>query len=155
MQGRQVAAALAALVLLAGARAQAQTEEQAVVGTVAKLFEGMRTRDTALIRSIMVPGTTFFTAAGPKGLEGPVPVDAFIAAVGKGTGEPWNEQVKDPQVRIDGQLASYWAYYTFSFGTRLMHCGVDAVQLRKGPDGWKIFHLADSRRTEGCTPIAP
>jgi hypothetical protein len=42
------------------------------------------------------------------------------------------------------------AEYAFYVGERLSHCGVDAFQLFKGPDGWRIFEIADTRRSEGC-----
>jgi hypothetical protein len=135
--------------------AQAQADEQAVVGVVTHFFDGMRTRDTALMRSTVAAGTVLVSASGPTGLGDPTPVDQFIERVGKGTGPGGNEQIKDPKVMVDGPMASLWAYYTLTRGgeTQINHCGVDAFLLRKGPDGWKIFHVADTRRTEGCTPI--
>jgi hypothetical protein len=77
-------------------------------------------------------------------------------ADGQGTAPGGNELIKDPKVDIDGPMATLWAYYTFSRGgeTQINHCGVDLFVLRKGGDGWKIFHVSDTRRTEGCTPIA-
>ena len=57
---------------------------------------------------------------------------------------------------IELPLASLWAYFTFKRGaqTQIDHCGIDLFVLRTGPDGWKIFQIADTHRTEGCTPIA-
>lgn len=135
--------------------AHAQSDEQAVVGVVTHFFDGMRARDTGLMRSTVAPGTVLVSASGPTGLGDPTPVDQFIERVGKGTGPGGNEQIKDPKVMVDGPMASLWAYYTLTRGgeTQINHCGVDAFLLRKGPDGWKIFHVADTRRTEGCTPI--
>ena len=43
-----------------------------------------------------------------------------------------------------------WAKYAFYAGEQLSHCGVDAFQLVKGAEGGKIFHIADTRRREGC-----
>jgi hypothetical protein len=40
--------------------------------------------------------------------------------------------------------------YAFFAGDTFSHCGVNAFQLFKGADGWKIFHIADTRRREGC-----
>lgn len=160
----QVAARVAArvalsLTLLNGltpSPVQAQSDEQAVITVVTRFFDGMRARDTALLRSTVVPSTVLVTASGPSGLGQPTSIDQFIARIGKGTGPGGNEQIKDPKVQINGPMASLWAYFTFTRGgeTQINHCGVDAFLLRKGPDGWKIFNIADTHRTEGCTPIA-
>jgi SnoaL-like domain len=142
---------------VATAPVQAQSDEQAVMAVVNHLFDGMRTRDTALMRSTVLPSTVLVRAGGATGLSDPTTLDSFIDRVGKGTGPGGSERIKDPTVKIDGALASVWAYFTYTKGgeTKVDHCGVDAFLLRKGPDGWKIFHIADTSRTEGCTPIAP
>ena len=53
-------------------------------------------------------------------------------------------------MRIDGPLAVVTVDYTFYAGPRLSHCGIDAFQLFRGPEGWKIFQLTDTRRRTGC-----
>jgi len=58
-------------------------------------------------------------------------------------------------LRIDGDVAQVWAYYTFHRNQQFSHCGVDAFMLLKVGTEWKITQLADSRRTEGCTHQTP
>ena len=146
---------LTLLTLIPAARAQAQSDEQAIITVVNHFFDGMRTRDTALLRSTVVPSTSLVTASGPTGLGTPGSIDQFIERIGKGTGPGGDERIKDPKVQIDSPMASLWAYFTYTRGgeTQINHCGVDLFLLRKGPDGWKIFDIADTHRTEGCTPI--
>jgi hypothetical protein len=43
-----------------------------------------------------------------------------------------------------------WAKYAFFLGDRFSHCGIDAFQLHQTADGWKIFQLTDTQRSEGC-----
>jgi hypothetical protein len=140
------------LTTLLAAPVQAQSDERAIIAVVTHFFDGMRTRDTALLRSTVVPSTILETVSGPTGLAEPRSIDQFIDRIGKGTGPGGDERIKDPKVQIDAPMASLWAYYTFTRGgeTQINHCGVDAFLLRKGPDGWKIFHVADTHRTEGC-----
>jgi hypothetical protein len=150
------ALALVAVSLTSAAPMRAQSDDQAVLAVVNKFFDGMRSRDTAAMRSAVLPTTLLErTSAGPSGMGDPIPISQFIDRVGKGTGPGGNEQIKDPKILIDGPLASVWTYYTFTPGgqTQVNHCGTDAFLLRKGPDGWKIFHVADTSRSEGCTPI--
>jgi hypothetical protein len=144
--------------MLAGAilapSVQAQSDEQAVLTVVNHFFDGMRTRDTALLRSTSLP-TTVLQTAGANGVSTPMPIDQFIERVGKGTGPGGTEVIKDPKVQSDGEMASLWAYFTFTRGgeTQINHCGIDEFLLRKGPDGWKVFYVADTHRTQNCAPI--
>jgi hypothetical protein len=153
-----VGALVVALGVIPAGRVQAQSDQAdktEVVAVVTKFFDGMRTRDTALMRSTVAPTAGLVSATGPTGLGQPMTADQFIERVGKGTGPGGDERIKDPIVQIDSPLASLWAYFTFTRGgqTTINHCGVDLFLLRKGPDGWKIFQVADTHRTEGCTPI--
>jgi hypothetical protein len=76
---------------------------------------------------------------------------AFGAAIASApAGDVWNERIWDPEVRIDGDVAQVWAYYTFHRNATFSHCGVDAFMLLKVGGEWKITQLADSRRTTGC-----
>ena len=58
-------------------------------------------------------------------------------------------------VQIEGTLAQIWASYDFHFGQTFSHCGVDAVQLLKTAEGWKIMSLADTFVREGCEHHPP
>jgi hypothetical protein len=135
--------------------AEAQSDKEAVLVVVNHFFDGMRTRDTALLRSTSVPSTVLQTAGGPTGVGAPMTIDQFIERVGKGTGPGGTEVIKDPKVESDGEMASLWAYFTYTRGgeTQINHCGIDEFLLRKGPDGWKVFYVADTHRTQGCEPI--
>jgi hypothetical protein len=150
---------LASLLALFAAPLQAQDAERtAVMATVQKVFDAMRTRDTALLRQ------AFDTSARLAGVStrGPAPAvrlttpTAFGAAVaGAPAGDVWNERIWDPEVKIDGDVAQVWAYYTFHRNKAFSHCGVDAFMLLKVGSEWKITQLADSRRTAGCTHSEP
>ncbi len=145
---------VAALGVITTGRARAQSDEQAVKTVLTRMFDGMRTRDTAMMRSTMLP-STLLERTTPDGLGAPIQMNQFIDRVGAGSGPGGDEQIKNPKVEIDGNLASVWTYYTFTPGgkSQVDHCGVDAFLLRKGSDGWKIFHISDTSRNDGCTPI--
>jgi len=152
--------AICTLVLIASSgvaarSAYAQSEEQAVTAVTTRFFDGMRTRDTALMKATSLPSTMVVIPGGPTGIVWQRSVGEFIAGVGKGTGPGGDERMKDPKIMIDGQMASLWAYYTYTKGgeTTVDHCGIDTFLLRKGPDGWKIFSLAGTIRKTDCTPI--
>jgi len=147
-------AAAAALALLAFAPpARAQGDEQAIVKAVIKLFDGMRARDTALMRSLFVPDARMVgiaTRNGPPKVQFMDP-RVWIGSVGRGTGPGADERIFDPVVQVDDNIAQVWTYYELWVGTRLNHCGYDAFFLVKLADDWKIAQVADSRRTN-CPP---
>jgi ketosteroid isomerase-like protein len=148
-----VAAAVASLLALAPARAQ--SDERAIVATVTTFLNGIRTRDTTLMRSAVAAGATLVPVGGPTGLGAPSTLDGFIERTGKGTGPGNDERIENPKVQIDDQLASLWAYFTLTRPgeTGIAACGVNVFLLRRGPDGWKVFQIANTRRTEGCRAI--
>jgi hypothetical protein len=156
--GRLIALAIGGAVIgsVIASAAHAQSDEKAVNAVVLKFFDGMRTRDTALMRSTVLPSAVLVSVGDTNDMSRSTPVDQFISRVGSGTGAPGDERIKDPKIQIDGPFASLWAYFTYSRSGQLHHCGVDLFLLRKGPaGGWKVFYVADTHRTEGCTPITP
>ena len=148
------ALAIAALGLAAAAfpgdtAAQTSTDEEAVRTVVTTLFEAMAARDTATMAALFADNARF-AGLGREGVVYTTPGE-FLSAVASATGPAWIERTYDTDVKIDGPLASVWAYYTLHLGEDFSHCGYDAFQMLKIGDAWKIVHLADSRRREGCS----
>jgi len=148
--------AMAIASLLAAAPARAQSDERVIVAAVTSFLDGIRTRDTALMRSTVAAGATLVPVGGPTGLGAPSTLDGFIERIGKGTGPGNDERIENPKVQIDDQLASLWAYFTLTPPGEIgiSACGANLFLFRKGPDGWKIFQITNTRRTEGCRAIA-
>ena len=137
--------------LLTAAPAAAQSDTAAVMAPIQRLFDGMRAADSAMVRSAFHPDARF-VRVDTRGDTARVTVDdieRFVAAVGGATAV-WDERLFDTEVRIDGAIASVWTGYTFRFGERFSHCGVDSFELVRAHTGWLIIHLADTRRTEAC-----
>ena len=134
------------------ARAQ-DAERPKVIATVQKVFDAMRTRDTALLTQAF-DSTARLVGVSTRGPAPAVTLTApsqFGAAISRApAGDVWNERIFDPEVRIDGDVAQVWAYYTFHRNTTFSHCGIDAFMLVKVGDAWKITQLADTERKDGC-----
>jgi hypothetical protein len=152
----------AALVVLAGnslpAQAEAPDPETEVAAVVQRLFDGMRSGDGEMVRSVFHPAARLQTAAARDGApvlqEGDV--DDFVRAVGTPREQVWDERIWDLEVRVDGNLATAWMRYAFYVDDRFSHCGVNAMQLFRDGEGWRIVQLIDTRRREGCPspPVA-
>lgn len=146
-----MAAITLASVLPAVSLAQSREEEE-VLKPIRRLFDGMRKADSAMARTAFHPDVSFISTGVRNGQ--PVvrkeSLDNFLGVVGTPRAEMLDERVWNEKVQIDGPLASAWMDYALFIGTRFSHCGVDAFQLAKTADGWKIIAIADTRRTEGC-----
>ncbi|HEU0300342.1 MAG TPA: nuclear transport factor 2 family protein [Longimicrobium sp.] len=151
---KRILFAALALAALAPAPARAQaTAADSARAVVVRLFDGMRAGDSAAVRGVFVPGARLQTAMVRQ--DGtPVlredSLDTFVRAVGEPHEFVWDERVDSVQVRIDGPLAVVTVDYSFYAGDRFSHCGIDAFQLFRGREGWKIFQLTDTRRRTGC-----
>ena len=144
---------LAAMAATPSAAAAQEDEEAAVMAVVEAMFDAMRAGDSAAMRAVLDPsatGASVFVREGVPTLTREASMDGFVQAVGTPHEEIWDERIWDAEVRVDGNLATAWMKYAFYAGEQFSHCGVDAFQLFKGEDGWKVFHIADTRRREGC-----
>lgn len=155
------AAAFAAFLSLGSVAVGAQTPQPAPeangpLAAVQRMFEGMRTADSAMVRSVFTPGARFAmidTRSTPAAIRFDT-VGGWIAAIAT-SNRRWDEQIYDVQVRVDGNIAQVWAPYTFYLDKQLRHCGVNAIDLLRDGEGWKVTQLADTRRRENCPdPLA-
>lgn len=133
--------------------AQTAQDNREILETVNTLFKGMNLGDSAMVHSTFAASPTIATITLKDG--SPVIVrgdlQKFLNAVGTPHEEKWSEPIWEVKTQMDGNMAQVWAKYAFYVGKTFSHCGADAFQLFKGPDGkWNIFHLADTRRKEGC-----
>ncbi|MFZ6002204.1 MAG: hypothetical protein ACOYW3_16950 [Bacteroidota bacterium] len=137
------------------ANAQTTADGAAVMEPITKLFTGMNLGDSAMVHSAFVSSPNPMQTIARDKNGAPVlrsgDLKGFLKAVGTPHAETWSEPIWDAKVDIDGNMAQVWVKYAFYLGKKFSHCGVDAFQLFKGPDGkWRIFNLADTRQTEGC-----
>ncbi len=148
--------ALTAVVLFPATPVAAQSpttspEHAAAYAVVTGLFDGMRARDTAAMRTTFESNAVLqsLTPTGVKsdGIEG------WLRSVGAApTGTLIDERLANPVVHVDADLASVWVDYWLFVGDRFSHCGVDAILLAKREGSWRIFSVVDTRRREGCAP---
>jgi hypothetical protein len=140
------------------AQAQPLGEREQVVAVIQRLFNGMRTADTVMVRSVFHPQaqlqTTSLSAEG-KPQFNTTEIDRFIASIGSRKGVVLDERIHSYDVRIDQGLAAVWTEYSFFVGADFSHCGVNGFHLFKGSEGWKIVQITDTRRKTGCLQDAP
>jgi hypothetical protein len=74
----------------------------------------------------------------------------FIKAVGTPRKEKMNEVMWDAVVQQDRAFAQVWANYAFYRGNTFSHCGIDAFQLVRVGEDWKIVNLSYTKSTVDC-----
>lgn len=134
--------------------AQKKTADPAIGDVVRQLFNGMEKGDSAMAHATFAQHVTVATVkrdkAGAPVLQRETSIQSFLNAIGTPHPQIWYEEIWDMNVQQDDDLAQVWCDYAFYLGNTFSHCGVDALQLHKEKDGWKIFHLADTRRADNC-----
>ena len=130
-----------------------QNEQVAIMEPINNLFEGMNKGDSALVHTAFTEDVVFATIGedkegNPRFSRGDL--HRFLVAMGTPRKEVYSEPIWDVKIEVDGNLAQVWARYAFYLDKELHHCGVDAFQLYKSAEGWKIFQLTDTRQSEGC-----
>lgn len=155
----RAAGALALTLALAAVPAAAQQpagpgDEAAVLEVVTTLFDGMREKDEAKLRSVFHPDARLHSAgqdeAGAPATRS-TPIDGFIRSV-VGSDAFLDEVTFDERVEVSGNLAMAWTPYNLFVNDAFQHCGVDVFVMTRSPEGWKILQLADTRTRDGCDP---
>jgi hypothetical protein len=127
--------------------AQEATARFAVSEIANQLFAAMQAKDTAALRTLMHPRAQIVSIAS-SGV-GVRSADEWIRGLTRIPDE-LIERMWDPEVRIDGDLATLWAPYDFHLGERFSHCGIDAFQFVREGGAWKMITVTFTRRTTGC-----
>lgn len=125
-------------------------DERAVVAAAQKLFDAMAAHDSEMARAgVLGEGRTL--AVRDNGAVSGGTLEQFAARLSTMT-EPIVERMWNPKVRIEGRLAQVWGEYDFWRAGKFSHCGVDAFDLVKTDQGWKISAISYTVHTTGCAP---
>ncbi|HEY9229287.1 MAG TPA: hypothetical protein VIP11_21750, partial [Gemmatimonadaceae bacterium] len=153
MRNRSQLLALATAVLMIGspgrASGQADNDSSTAVATAQRLLDAINKADTALARSLLLPGSQFISfrlgAATPRVM----PDSAFVRSLAARR-EKNLERMWAPIVHVAGSIATVWAPYDFYIDGRFSHCGIDTFTMMKTPKGWSIVSVAYSVEPYGC-----
>ena len=151
------ALALAALTLatrtLPGTTQDAPDRSE-ILAAVDRYFAAMKTRDTAAMASVSLPGgmtaVARYDGTGVRIMGGPSAASrARLAAMAEGP----TERLLAAEVWQDGEIAAVWAPYEIRQGNQLLHCGYDAFALARSDGRWRIANSTYTVRPEGCPAI--
>ena len=124
------------------------SDHHAVHAVIDQLFDGMRAGDSSLVRATFHPNLRLMSTMEREGVielhEGSP--EEFLMAIGTPHEEVWDERISNVVIQVSDGLAQAWMDFSFYLDDRLNHSGVNAFQLVKTVDGWKIIHLMDTHR---------
>ena len=118
---------------------QGPGDREAVLKTIQIFFDTMTARDVDGARGILVPEARFHAMDMRKPDVAPQSFtnEGYFAGLQKSK-QTSRERIWNPEVRVHGSIATVWAPYDFWTDGKFSHCGVDAFDLIKTPEGWKI-----------------
>jgi len=129
-----------------------EKEREGVMKTMQAFFDTMTAHDVEGARRILQPQGRFHAMTMK---DGKPDVRAFANeeyfAQLQASKQKMQERIWNPDVRINGLIANVSAPYDFWIDGKFSHCGVDAFDLIKTEDGWKIaggVYTVESR----CAP---
>jgi hypothetical protein len=133
-------------------------DSTAVAQTLTRMFDALRTKDAAVVRATLHPNARFtLLRPAPDGSTrvNILSADQFIEATTGPAAAGLDEPIRNIRVTVDGALATAWAEYQVRVNGAVTHCGYDAFQLVRTPNGWQVLNTADSFRRDGCGPAWP
>ena len=136
----RIVAVVVMTALLSGPIAgQATTDRDAVLKTVQAFFDTMTAKDVEGARKILMPQGRFHAMdmRRPKTDPRAFSNEEYFAQLKEMKHTP-RERIWDPEVRVHGSIATIWAPYDFWIDGKFSHCGIDAFDLIKTGEGWKI-----------------
>ena len=137
---------LAVLLVLDVAVATAQSTKQKdsepaaeVEKVVTAFLAAISKKDTTAFRATMIPEASLTVVFNREGVPGYNlrPVDSDVRMLGA-VDSKFLERMWEPEIRIDGLLASVWTRYDFYENGAFSHCGTDAFHVLNTSEGWKI-----------------
>jgi len=129
------------------------TDDQAAARAVVDaLFDGMRAADSSAVAGVFASNARLMSTGNRNGtpMIQESSIAAFAGAVGKAQPNSWDERIWDVMIHVNGNLATAWMAYAFYHDGNFSHCGVNAFQIVKLEEGWKILQITDTRQREGC-----
>jgi hypothetical protein len=121
-------------------RLQRRIEDRvAVLETVREMLEALGSRNTSRLEALHLPQALTISVRTGGEAEFPrvLTLPELLESIADVT-VPLRERIWDPEVRVDGDVASVWTPYDFYVDGEFSHCGHDAFHLIRVGDDWRI-----------------
>jgi hypothetical protein len=147
---------LAALSLLVATPALAQPAPDSIGAMTAAnaVMTAIGKKDEATLKTLILPQA--FLLSQRYAADGTMKTairtrDEWLAGLMAVKGTP-SEQMADPRLLIQHDLAHVWAPYTFDIDGKRSHCGIDSLGLARLDGQWRITSMTWTAETQNCPP---
>ena len=127
-------------------------DQKAARAVIDALFDAMRAGDGEAVSAVFAENGRLMSTGNRDGepFVRETPVAGFAGSVDKAVPGSLDERIWNVMIHVDNNLAMAWVPYAFYHDGNFSHCGVNAVQIARMTEGWKIVQLTDTRQREGC-----
>lgn len=131
---------------------QEADDTQDIEAVVKSFFDSMRESNGERIKTLITDDTTLQSVRVQDGSTQRSSSDMarFIESVGNAQPGTLDEKIQNLTIHKDGAMATAWMEYQFYYNGEFSHCGVNSMNLVQTSEGWKIFSIVDTRRTQDC-----
>ena len=133
--------------------------DSAIVAALETYYDRFSRRAWSELRASFWPGALVATRWQAPGAAAPavelIPIDSFLARTGDGPDRLaiFDERMVRNEIRRSGDLAAVWATFRATFAmageTPTTHYGIDAFQLLRDGDVWRIVSVAFTTELPG------
>jgi ketosteroid isomerase-like protein len=136
----------------AGPRKATAAERADVMKAVEGFFQAMRARDSAGLANGFTSRANWVTVAyrDGKASVNRRPAAADVGRMSRAPQDLDERFLKDPVVRVDGDIALVWGSYQFKVGGKVSHCGYDSFHMLKENGAWRLEGGIYTVRPDGC-----
>jgi hypothetical protein len=145
---------LAALSLLIATPALAQPAPDSIGAMTAAnaVMTAIGNKDEATLKALILPQALLLSQR--YAADGTVKTsirtrDEWMAGLMTLKGTP-SEQMADPRLLIQHDLAHVWAPYTFDIDGKRSHCGIDSLGLARIDGQWRVTSMTWTAETQNC-----
>ena len=131
-----------------------RADSVAVLEVTQTALRAISTRDTALARTVFLPGAQLIAVLDPASPTGAPRIQAdstFYRTLPDGK-EKLLERMWSPTVLIFGSVAQVHTPYDFHVDGKFSHCGTDVFMLVRAKGAWRISNITYTVQRAGCAP---
>lgn len=127
------------------------TDRAEILSIMSSFFKAMEFKDVETARSLILPKGRYFSVSSPGGGYSIMTTEDYLQSLTKAGSPLLQERLLNPDVKINGNIASLWSNYHFYVGEKFDHCGVDIFDFINTNDGWKmVSSVFTSEKGQAC-----
>ncbi len=132
------------------------SEREAILAVVEKAFAAVHSQNADDWRAIQLPeGSALTFRPDPEGEPGNLQLrmvgnEEFVAGMQKTEQDYAEYWTSEPTVLIRGPIAVVWGAFEFTVDGNFSHCGINAFDMVKLDDEWKIANVMWTTEKDNC-----